>query len=203
MSGTLPSIERGAPSTDPPCPMIPPVIPPARRTAQARNREGVGLAASPSHTTVLTGPYAAVRQIMRTPAPAGGATAGVWNCASARKLRSLRRRAVGLHLQVGAQAGKYRCSAAWLHRDARIYLLSASAVQAFGGLLRLLYPLLTSPPRSRALRPAQSGLPDTAEMSRGKTEVRPTAFAARPLDLPPRPLMARGLRDHLLARPAG
>jgi hypothetical protein len=32
------------------------------------------------------GPYAAVRQIMRTPFPAGGAAAGVWNCASARKL---------------------------------------------------------------------------------------------------------------------
>jgi hypothetical protein len=59
---------------------------------------GVGLAASPSHATVLTGPYTAVRQIMRTPVPAGGAAAGVWNCASARKLRSLRRRAVGLHL---------------------------------------------------------------------------------------------------------
>ena len=33
------------------------------------------------------------------------------------------------------------------------------------------------------LRPAQSGLP-------GIPEVRPTAFAARPPDLPPRPLMA-------------
>jgi hypothetical protein len=38
---------------------------------------GVGLAASPSHTTGHTGPYPAVRRIKRTPVPAGGAVAGV------------------------------------------------------------------------------------------------------------------------------
>jgi hypothetical protein len=74
------------------------VLPEAPLHSGAIIRIGGGLAASPSHTTVLTGPYTAVRQIMRTPVPAGGAAAGVWNCASARKLRSLRRRAVGLHL---------------------------------------------------------------------------------------------------------
>ena len=36
--------------------------------------------------------------------------------------------------------------------------------------LRLLCRLLTSPPRSQALRPAQSGCPDTPEISRGKTD---------------------------------
>jgi hypothetical protein len=79
------------------------------------------------------------------------------------------------------------------------YLLSASTVQAFGGLLRLLCPLLTSPPRSRALRPAQSGLPDTAEISRGKTDRlrrTPAGFTTPTFD-------GRGLRDHMLARPAG
>jgi beta-ureidopropionase / N-carbamoyl-L-amino-acid hydrolase len=38
---------------------------------------GVGLAASPSHTTGHTGPYPAVRRIKRAPVPAGGAVAGV------------------------------------------------------------------------------------------------------------------------------
>jgi hypothetical protein len=59
---------------------------------------GVGLAASPSHTTVRTGPYTAVRRIERTPVPAGGVSAGVWKRASARMLRSLQCGAVGLHL---------------------------------------------------------------------------------------------------------
>ena len=79
------------------------------------------------------------------------------------------------------------------------YLLSTSTVQAFGESLRLLCPLLTSPPRSRALRPAQSGLPDTAEISRGKIDRlrrTPAGFTTPALD-------GRGLRDHLLARPAG
>jgi hypothetical protein len=40
--------------------------------------------------------------------------------------------------------------------------------------------------QDRALRPAQSGSPD----SRRSPEVRPTAFTARPPDLPPRSLMA-------------
>ena len=78
-------------------------------------------------------------------------------------------------------------------------LLASSTVQAFGGLLRLLCPLLTSPPRSRALRPAQSGCPDTAETSRGKIDRlprTPAGFTTPVLD-------GCGLRDHLLARPAG
>jgi hypothetical protein len=53
--------------------------------------------------------------------------------------------------------------------------VSTPHFQPFGPsveLLRLLCPLLTSPPRSRALRPAQSGSPDTSEISRGKTDRR-------------------------------
>ena len=78
-------------------------------------------------------------------------------------------------------------------------LLATSTVRAFGGSPRLLCPLLTSPPRSRALRPAQSGFPNTAETSRGKIDRlrrTPAGFTTPVLD-------GRGLRDHLLARPAG
>ena len=86
------------------------------------------------------------------------------------------------------------------HRRSEIAaLLASSTVQAFGKSLRLLCPLLTSPPRSRALRPAQSSSPDTAETSRGKIDRlprTPAGFTTPVLD-------GRGLRDHLLARPAG
>ena len=54
-----------------------------------------------------------------------------------------------------------------------------------------------SPP-SRALRPAQSGLPDAPEISRGKIDRlprTPAGFTTPVLD-------GCGLRDHLLARPA-
>jgi hypothetical protein len=64
---------------------------------------------------------------------------------------------------------------------------------------RLLRRLLTSPPRSRALRPAQSGVPDTTEISRGKIDrlpCTPAGFTTPALD-------DRGLRDYWLARPAG
>ncbi len=64
---------------------------------------------------------------------------------------------------------------------------------------RTLCPLLTSPPRSRALRPAQSDVPDTPEISRGKIDRlhrTPAGFTTPALD-------GRGLRDHLLARPTG
>src|SRR5215475_16004325 len=62
---------------------------------------------------------------------------------------------------------------------------------------RLLRRLLTSPPRSRALRPAQSGVPDTTEISRGKIDrlpCTPAGFTTPALD-------DRGLRDYWLARP--
>jgi hypothetical protein len=64
---------------------------------------------------------------------------------------------------------------------------------------RTLCRLLTSPPRSRASRPAQSGLPDATEISRGKTDrlpCTPAGFTTPSLD-------DDGLRNPLLARPAG
>jgi hypothetical protein len=64
---------------------------------------------------------------------------------------------------------------------------------------RLLCPRLTSAPRSRALRLAQSGVPDTAQTSRGKLDRlprTPAGFTTPALD-------SIGLRDHMLARPTG
>ena len=78
-------------------------------------------------------------------------------------------------------------------------LVRCKGLRAFGGHSRLLCHLLTSPPRSRALRPAQSGFPDASEISRGKIDRfhrTPAGFTTPALD-------GRGLRDHLLARPAG
>jgi hypothetical protein len=72
--------------------------------------------------------------------------------------------------------------------------VSTPHFQPFGPsveLFRLLCPLLTSPPRSRALRPAQSGSPNTSEISRGKTDRlrrTPAGFTTPILD-------GRGLRD--------
>ena len=57
-----------------------------------------------------------------------------------------------------------------------------------------LCPLLTSAPRSRALRRAQSGF----RTRRGSPEVSSTAFPAHPPDLPPRPLMTA---DFAVIRP--
>ena len=75
-----------------------------------------------------------------------------------------------------------------------------SSVQAFRrNSFRSLRRLLTSPPRSRASRPAQSGLPDATEISRGKIDrlpCTPAGFTNPSLD-------DYGLCDHVLARPAG
>ena len=64
---------------------------------------------------------------------------------------------------------------------------------------RTLCPLLTSPPRSPALRSAQSGCPDTVETSRGKIGRLPRTPAGSTTPT----FDGSGLRDHLLARPAG
>ena len=79
-------------------------------------------------------------------------------------------------------------------------LLASSTVRAFGGSLRLLCPLLTSAPRSRPPCDALSpDCRDTAQISRGKIDRlrrTPAGFTTPVLD-------GCGLRDHLLARPAG
>jgi hypothetical protein len=112
-------------------------------------------------------------------------TAGVWRRLSPRTVRSLHHRAVGLHpSDLGEQAGHYRCSAAWRRRDARFYSPLPS-VRAFGRSLHLICPLLTSPPRSQALRPVQSGFPDAPVIFRGKIDRlhrTPAGFTTPALD---------------------
>lgn len=65
-------------------------------------------------------------------------------------------------------------------------LLTTSTVQAFSGALP---PTTPSADFCAAVRPSCDGLSLVAETQRRPPEVRPTAFTARPPNLPPRPLM--------------
>src|SRR6516164_3764523 len=65
-------------------------------------------------------------------------------------------------------------------------LLASSTVRAFGGALP---PTMPSADFCAAVRSPYGGLSLVAETQRRSPEVTPTAFAARPPDLPPRPLM--------------
>ena len=79
-------------------------------------------------------------------------------------------------------------------------LLALSTVRAFGRRhAGLIYPLLTSAPRSRALRRAQSSLPDATRISRGKFGRLPRA----PAEFTTPVFDDCGLRGHTPARPAG
>ena len=76
-------------------------------------------------------------------------------------------------------------SAAWLARDCRS--TATSTVRAFG---RALPPTMPSADFCAAVGSPYGGPIPVAETQRRPPEVRPTAFAACPPDLPPRPLMA-------------
>src|SRR5215831_18810926 len=65
-------------------------------------------------------------------------------------------------------------------------LLTTSTVQAFGGALP---PTMPSADFCAVVRPPYDDLSPVAGTQRRPPEVRPTAFTARPPDLPPRPLM--------------
>src|SRR6266478_250803 len=65
-------------------------------------------------------------------------------------------------------------------------LLASSSVQAFGGALP---PTTPSADFCAAVRSPYDGLSPQTGTQRRPPEVRPTAFPARPPDLPPRPLM--------------
>ena len=85
-------------------------------------------------------------------------------------------------------AAKARCwnSAAWPTRGLRVYaFFQRSGLRQ--SALRLLCRLLTSVLRSDRLTASPVSFP---RQQRRSPEVRPTAFTARPPDLPPRPLMA-------------
>jgi hypothetical protein len=159
---------------------------------------GVGLAASPSHTTVHTGPYTAVRQIVRTPVPTGGAAAGVWNRASTKKLRSLPRRAVGLHLS-GWHAGR-KNTGILPHGSVEMHVSTLHFHRSV--LRRITPPTMPSADFCAAVRAPYGALSRVAGTQCRPPEVRPTAFPARPPDLPPRPLMVVDFAIHCsLVRP--
>src|SRR5713226_5783249 len=65
-------------------------------------------------------------------------------------------------------------------------LLASSSVRAFGGALP---PTMPSADFCAAVRSPYDGLSPQTGTQRRPPEVKPTAFAARPPDLPPRPLM--------------
>jgi hypothetical protein len=99
---------------------------------------------------------------------------------------------------VGVQDGHYRLSAAWRLRDARIYF-PLPTVRAFGRVAPLTMPFADF---CAAIRSPRGDLSPIIETQRRPPEVRPTAFAARPPNLPPRSLMAVGLATLCsLARP--
>ena len=86
---------------------------------------------------------------------------------------------------VGVQDGQYRLSAAWRRRVARVYSLLPT-VQAFGWIAP---PTMPSADFCAAVRPPCGDLSPESGTQRRPPEVRPTAFTARPPDLPPRSLM--------------
>jgi hypothetical protein len=86
---------------------------------------------------------------------------------------------------VGGQDGRYRLSAAWRLRDARLYF-PLPTVRAFSRIAPLTMP---SADFCAAIRSPYGDLSLESGTQRRSPEVRPTAFAARPPDLPPRPLM--------------
>ena len=88
-------------------------------------------------------------------------------------------------LSVGVQDGHYRLSAAWRLRVARVYF----PLPPFGPSAKLVPPTMPSADSCVAVRPPCGDLSPESGTQRRPPEVRPTAFAARPPDLPPRPLM--------------
>jgi hypothetical protein len=79
-------------------------------------------------------------------------------------------------------------------------LLATSTVRAFGGAQP---PTMPSADFCAAVRAPCGALSSVAGTQCRPPEVRPTAFAARPPNLPPPALDDRGLRGPLPARPAG
>ena len=87
---------------------------------------------------------------------------------------------------LGVQDGQYRLSAAWHLRDARVYS-PLPTVRAFGWIAP---PTMPSADFCAAVRSPCDDLSLESGTQRRPPEVRSTAFAARPPDLPPRPLMS-------------
>ena len=74
-----------------------------------------------------------------------------------------------------------------------------SSLPAFRPSAKLVPPTMPSADFCTAVRSPYDDLSLVAETQRRSPEVRPTAFTARPPNLPPRVVDDCGLRDHLLA----
>lgn len=106
--------------------------------------------------------------------------------ASASALRSLQCRAVRLHRSaVACRTDNTAC----LPHGAFEMRVSTLRFQPFGPSAGSLPPTMPSADFCAAVRLPYGDLSLVAETQRRPPEVRPTAFAARPPDLPPRPLM--------------
>lgn len=147
-----------------------------------KNRIGGSLAAPPSHTAVLTGPYTAVRWIKRQELFCCRRSLDVSDRRAS--FDSSDQRQSGLH-----PLPPFRSRLPGIQSHGRCDTSASTRRFQRSGLqrnsFRLLCRLLTSPSRSRTLRPAQSGLPDTPEISRGKTDRlhrTPAGFTTPTLD---------------------
>ena len=132
-------------------------------------------------STLASGSHARPRLPSTVPRPPG-----VRGWSSPRRLQSLGRGRFGLHpLHRGPSPALAVSSAAWLARDRR----STCHFRRSGLRRRALPPTMPSADFCAAVRSPYGDLSPKAETQRRPPEVRPTAFAARPPDLPPRPLM--------------
>jgi hypothetical protein len=135
---------------------------------------GVGPCGLPPHTTVHTGRIRRFGRLCERLVPQRGGRRGLVH----------RRRsfdpwiAAPLAFRLARRPEKYRFCRIAPSRARN--LLSASTVQVFGGLLRLLCPLLLL---RRDRGPYDPFSPDSRTRRRSP-EARPAAFAARPPDLP-------------------
>ena len=147
----------------------------------------------PSHTTVRTGPYTAVR---RSQAAWAAGRSG-----SACAVRASVPWVSGLRASPFAAGSK--ASSNWMFcrlvRMSVAVLLTLSVVRAFAGEPATMPSADFCAAVTGLADPLSPGLPDTAQTSRGKTDRLhriPAGFTTPALD-------GCGLRDHALARPAG
>ncbi len=157
----------------------------------------------PSHTTVRTGPYTAVRWIYAVKPSERGASP------------SLGRRAFGVdtrHAHFGPfstgvpgftlrhrRQGQFHLDFLPHGTHERIVLLVLSIVRAFAGRPATMPSADFCAAITALTLPLSPDFPDTTQTSRGKTDRLhriPAAFTTPALD-------GCGLRDHWLARPAG
>src|SRR5882762_2398539 len=161
------------------------------------NRDrGEPRSSSLSHTTVRTGPYTAVRWIKRQE---------LFCC---HRSFDISNRRTGFDSSDQRQSGfhpfpPFRGRLPGIQSPGRSDITASTRHFQRSGLqrnsFRLLCPLLTSALRSDRLTTTSVSLPDTAQISRGKIDRlhrTPAGFTTPTLD-------DRGLRDNLLARPAG